>query len=76
MFLICHTREKEEGKKETGKISKHKKYPARRWVVERINSWHNKFRKLFTLYEKKAENYLGLVQSSCCTIIYRKLILG
>ncbi|MEZ5388274.1 MAG: hypothetical protein R2680_00245 [Nitrososphaeraceae archaeon] len=22
----------------------HKKYPARRWVVERTNSWHNRFR--------------------------------
>ena len=40
----------------------HRKYPARRWVVERTNSWHNRFRKLFTRYEKKDENYLGLVQ--------------
>ncbi len=38
-----------------------KKYSARRWVVERTNSWHNRFRKLFTRYEKKKENYLGLV---------------
>jgi transposase len=34
------------------------KYRARRWVVERTNSWHNRFRKLFTRYEKKEENYL------------------
>jgi len=53
-----------------------KKYSPKRWVVERTNSWHNRFRKLFTRYEKKAENYLGLVQFSCCMIIYRKLILG
>ena len=53
-----------------------KKYSAKRWVVERTNSWHNRFRKLFTRYEKKAENYLGLVQLSCCIIIYRKIILG
>lgn len=56
-----------------------KKYPSaknRRWVVERTNSWHNRFRKLFTRYEKKAENYLGLVQLSCSVIIYRKIILG
>ncbi len=43
----------------------HKKHPARRWVVERTNSWHNRFRKLLTRYEKKDENYLGLVQLSC-----------
>ena len=53
-----------------------KKYSPKRWVVERTNSWHNKFRKLFTRYEKKVENYLGLVQLSCCIIIYRKIILG
>ncbi len=41
---------------------KRKKYSAKRWVVERTNSWHNRFRKLFTRYEKKVENYLGLVQ--------------
>src|SRR6476661_1259626 len=55
---------------------KRKKYSAKRWVVERTNSWHNRFRKLFTHYEKKSENYLGMVQFSCCIIIYRKIILG
>ena len=53
-----------------------KKYSPKRWVVERTNSWHNRFRKLFTRYEKKDENYLGLVQFSCSIIIYRRLILG
>ena len=56
--------------------SNRKKYSAKRWVVERTNSWHNRFRKLFTRYEKKVENYLGVVQLSCCMIIYRKIILG
>ena len=55
--------------------SNRKKYSAKRWVIERTNSWHNRFRKLFTRYEKKVENYLGLVQLSCCMIIYRKIIL-
>ena len=53
-----------------------KKHPARRWVVERTNSWHNKFRKLFTRYEKKDENYLGLVEFANSMIVYRRLILG
>jgi Transposase DDE domain len=57
-------------------IPNRKKYSSKRWVVERTNSWHNRFRKLFTRYEKKDENYLGLIQFSCCMIIYRKLILG
>jgi len=49
-----------------------KKHPSaknKRWVVERTNSWHNRFRKLFTRYEKKVGNYLGLVQLSCSIII-------
>lgn len=54
----------------------HKKHPARRWVVERTNSWHNRFRKLFTRYEKKNENYFGLVELANSLIIYRRLILG
>ncbi|HEY6535582.1 MAG TPA: hypothetical protein VIY08_07260 [Candidatus Nitrosocosmicus sp.] len=56
--------------------SNRKKYSVKRWVIERTNSWHNRFRKLFTRYEKKVGNYLGLVQFSCCMIIYRKIILG
>jgi transposase len=53
-----------------------RKHPLRRWVVERTNSWHNRFRKLFTRYEKKDENYLGLVQLANSIIIYRRIILG
>jgi transposase len=67
---IPHIRHRREEKKIC------KKYPARRWVVERTNSWHNRFRKLFTRYEKKEENYLGLVQLSNSLIVYRRLILG
>jgi len=73
---LPYKRKRGEVRKETEKISNRKKHPARRWVVERTNSWHNRFRKLFTRYEKKVENYLGLVQFSCCMIIYRKIILG
>ena len=65
---IRHRREKEK--------LFHKKHPARRWVVERTNSWHNRFRKLFTRYEKKDENYLGLVELANSLIVYRRLILG
>ena len=68
----------EDGKEKMDEkdVPNRKKYSPKRWVIERTNSWHNRFRKLFTRYEKKTENYLGLVQFSCCMIIYRKLILG
>ncbi len=73
---LPYKRKRGEVRKETEHISNRKKYPARRWVVERTNSWHNRFRKLLIRYEKKVENYLGLVQFSCSIIIYRKIILG
>jgi transposase len=68
--------EEEEIKVITQHCSNRKKHSAKRWVVERTTSWHNNFRKLFTRYEKKVKNYLGLVQLSRCMIIYRKIILG
>jgi len=49
---------------------------SRRWVVERTNSWHNRFRKLLIRYEKKMENYFALVCLGCCIIIYRRILLG
>jgi len=69
---ITHIRHRRE---EENKLM-HKKHPARRWVVERTNSRHNRFRKLFTRYEKKDENYFGLVELANSLIIYRRLILG
>jgi len=33
----------------------------RRLVVERTNSWHNRFRKLLVGYEKKLESYSAVV---------------
>ena len=45
-------------------------------MVESTNSWHNRFRKLFTRDEKKDENYLGLVQLVNSRNVYRRIILG
>ena len=49
--------------------------PKRR-VAERSASWLNRFRKLLVRWEKKAENYLGLVQLACSITLYRRTILG
>jgi transposase len=46
---------------------------ARRWVVERVFSWVNRFRKLLVRYEKKAENYLGLLMFACAFICFRQI---
>jgi len=51
-------------------------HQPKRWVVERNASWLNRFRKLLIRFEKKAENYLALIQLSCCITVYRRIILG
>ena len=66
-----HIRHRGEGRRVVKDVHR-----VRRWVVERTNSWHNRFRKLLVRYEKKVENYLGLVQLACCVIIYRRTLLG
>ena len=65
-----HTRRRGEA------VSKRRRHSARRWVVERTGSWHNRFRKLMVRFEKHVENYLGLVHLACCLIIYRLTVLG
>lgn len=51
-----------------------RKHPARRWVVERTNGWHNQFRGLLIRWERKSENYLGLVQFACAIICFRRAV--
>lgn len=53
-----------------------KRYKPKRWVVERSASWLNRFRRLLIRWEKKAENYLALVQLACCITVYRRTLLG
>ena len=49
-----------------------KRYPARRWVVERTLGWLSKCRALLVRYEKKAANYLGLIKVACILLWYRR----
>ena len=49
-----------------------KRYPARRWVVERTPGWLSKCRAILVRYEKKAANYLGLIKMACILLWYRR----
>lgn len=44
----------------------------RRWVVERTNSWHNRFRSLLIRWERKGSNYLGLLHLGCAMIAFQQ----
>ena len=50
-----------------------KKYPARRYVVERTLAWLFKCRGLLVRYERKSENYLAQLQFACALLWYRRL---
>ena len=47
-----------------------KGHKPRRWVVERAFAWLSKCRGILVRYEKKDENYLGLIQMACGLLWY------
>jgi putative transposase len=50
-----------------------KGHKPRRWAVERTIGWLNRCRALLVRYDKKGENYLGLVQLACALLWWRRL---
>lgn len=50
-----------------------KRFPARRWVVERTLAWLSKCRAILIRYDKHASNYLGLIQLACALLWFRRL---
>ena len=59
---------------EKKEIERNPAFKARRWVVEATHSFFNRFRKLLVRFEKKADNYLGLIHFACAVIVWRKII--
>jgi transposase len=52
-------------------IKRSLRFEARRWVVERTHSWMNRFRRVLTRWEKRVENYVGLLHLVCACITFR-----
>jgi transposase len=50
-------------------------YKPRRWVVERVHSWINRFRRLLIRWEKKPENYEAMLQFACGIIAWEQAAL-
>ena len=50
-----------------------KRFPARRWVVERTLAWLSKCRALLVRYDKHAANFRGLLQFACALLWFRRL---
>jgi transposase len=45
----------------------------RRWKIERLFAWLDNCRRLVVRYERRVENYLGLVRLGCIVILLRYL---
>jgi putative transposase len=72
-YVLPIPHKRTRGEPERAEVIRGRRHPARRWVVERTNSWHNRFRALKLRWEKKPENYLGLVQFASALLIFRFL---
>ena len=46
-------------------------FRARRWVVERTQSWMNCFRRALIRWDKKVDNYLAFLHFACALIAFR-----
>lgn len=64
----AHIRSRGEEKEDKERVPG---YRARRWVIERTHSWMNRFRRLLTRWEKKKDNYLGMLHLACAFITFR-----
>lgn len=71
---IKHRRRKNEPEEEPPPPGK-KRFPARRWVVERTFGWLAKRRSIATRWCKKSQNWLAFIFMACADIVLG-LILG
>jgi putative transposase len=61
------------GKEKLDLATGEKRFPARRWVVERTLAWLSKCRALLIRYDKHAANFLALLQFACALLWFRRL---
>jgi len=73
--FTAHIRSRGE---EAAMIRRSARFKARRWVVERTHSWMNRFRRILIRWEKKPENYLGMLHLTLACIAFQAsgLFLG
>lgn len=61
------------GEEKLDPVSGQKRFPARRWVVERTLAWLSKCRALLVRYDKHSANFLGLLKLGCALVWFRRL---
>ena len=51
-------------------------HEPKRWVVERLHSWLNRYRRLLVRWEKNDKNYEALIHFAFSIQLYRLIVLG
>lgn len=64
-----HIRSRGEEKRER---QEHPDYQPRRWVVEVLHSWMNRFRKVLVRFEELELSALALLQFACAYIVLKR----
>jgi len=73
---IKHRRRRGEPNVEECPAPGEKRYPARRWVVERTLSWLTKRRSIRVRWFKKCENWKAMIQFACAHILFVMAFYG
>jgi transposase len=73
---IKHRRRRGEPLIEQCPMPGEKRYPARRWVVERTLGWLTKRRSIRVRWCKKSQNWLALIQFACAHILFDMAFFG
>ena len=68
---VAHLRR--SGKETRDLATGEKRFPARRWVVERTLAWLSKCRALLVRYDKRSANFLALLKLACALLWFRRL---
>ena len=73
--FTAHIRSRGE---EAKRLKRAARFRARRWVVERTHSWMNRFRRVLIRWEKKVDNYCGMLHLVLAYITLRRagVLLG
>jgi transposase len=73
---IKHRRRRGEPLVEEWPVPGEKRYPARRWVVERTLAWLTKRRSIRVRWCKNFENWKAMIQFACAHILFNLAFYG
>ena len=58
------------------KFTGERTHQPKRWVIERLHSWLNRYRRLLVRWEKSEQNYIALIYFAFALQLYRLIVLG